>query len=259
MFALISIIMLGAFEMPELELPAISADQTDELLASLPHTDTMTDRLLVRGEEPVLEDAVVRAGGFYRYALDLYQLDKDHYSLRIKDNLTALSEELSYIGDQGEVTVAKRITEVGELQKAMDEGVETDSVLKLFQHLDTELRTLFGEYRPNGVYAYDLGNWATAIGIRIAFYPGCADEVCQSLVLSNINILIEKVENEDSDRWNKVVLALPREEIYIDDLIGSVEFLSGLPYYPIITDHSLDDLLKKLHVVYKVFNLEFVA
>lgn len=259
MLAFFSIMMLGAFQMPDLELPAISTDQADELLASLPHTDTLSERLLVRGQEPVLEDAVVRAGGFYRYALDLYQLDKKHYLLRIKDNLTALSAELGFIGDQGKVTVSKRMAEVEALQDAMDQGLEADSVLKLFQHLDTELRTLFGEYRPNGVYAYDLGNWATAMGIRIAFYPGCTDQICQSLVLSNINLLIEKVENEDSDHWNKVVLAMPREEVYVDDLIGSIEFLSGLPYYPIITDESLDDLLVKLHVVYKVFDLEFVA
>lgn len=259
MLTVLTTLMLGAFTMPDAMLPEVSGEAADSALAALPHTDTYTERLLVRGDEPVREDAVVRAGGYYRYALDLYLLDKNHYTERIADNLDALVEELTYIGDQGDVTVDRRVEEVYALKKAISDGVPQDSVLDAFAHLDSEVRTLVGEYRPNGVHAYDLGNWITAIGVRVAFYPGCADETCRALVLSNVNLLIEHVERDDSEHWNAVLLAIPLEEIRMDDLLSSIEFLSGLPFYPIITGGTLDELLLKLHVVYKVFNLRFVA
>lgn len=259
MFACIITAFLGAFQMPELTLPEINPEKSDILLQSLPHSGYHSEPLLLRGETPVLEDAVVRIGGYYRYALDLYLLDSEHYKGRIADNLDALSSELEAVGDQGRIEVERRLEEVASLKNALGEGLAQDSALKLFRHLDTEIRTLVGEYRPNGIYAYDMGNWATAMGIRIAFYPGCTDQLCQTLVLSNVNLLIEKVERDDSDNWNKVVLAMPREGIQIEDLISSIEFISGLPYYPIITPQTLDDLLTKLHVIYKLFDMKFVA
>lgn len=259
MISTILALLIGAFQMPELSLPAIRGAQAEVLLANLPHTEIAVEPILVRGEEPKWEDAIVRAGGYYRYALDLYQLDKTYYAERIKANLGALAAELTNIGDQGQIKARKRVDETQALAQAIEQQVAEDSVLALFRHLDTEIRTLVGEYRPNGVYAYDLGNWITAMGVRVTFYPGCLDEVCKSLVLSNVNLLIEKVERDDSDHWNKVLVALPEDATYIGNRIKTIEFLSGLPYYPTITHETIDELLLKLHVVYKVFNLEFVA
>jgi hypothetical protein len=259
MTPIILALLIGAFQMPELSLPAIGGASSEELLANLPHTKALTEPIVMRGEEPRWEDAIVRAGGYYRYALDLYQLDKTYYAERIKANLEALALELVNIGDQGQIKAQKRVDEAQALAGAIEQQVAEDSVLAMFRHLDTEIRTLVGEYRPNGVHAYDLGNWITAMGVRVTFYPGCLDEVCKSLVLSNVNLLIEKVEWDDSDHWNKVLVALPEDAVYIADRIKTIEFLSGLPYYPIITHETIDELLLKLHVVYKVFNLEFVA
>jgi len=251
--------LLAAFQMPQLDLPALTGNQSQSLLAGLPHADTLAEPIVIRGEEPKFEDAIVRAGGYYRYALDLYQLDKTYYAEMLKDNLDVLAAELEHMGDQAGLKASKRIGEIKTLQQAIDQGLSEDSVLALFVHLDTEIRTLVGEYRPYGIHAYNLGNWVTAMGLRITIYPGCTNHMCENLVLSNINLLIETVEREDSDYWNKVLLTLPKDAVYIDDLIGSLEFLAALPYYPIITNQTLEKLLVKLHVVYKVFNLEFVA
>ena len=65
------IVLVGAFIMPDAMLPEVSGEAADSALAALPHTDTYVERLVVRGDAPALEDAVVRAGAYYRYALDL--------------------------------------------------------------------------------------------------------------------------------------------------------------------------------------------
>lgn len=260
MISVVISLVLGAFDMQELSLPAIDASKVDSLLLCLPHVSTPADNITLRGKEPMLELPIIHAGGYFRYAFDLYQLDRNHFKERIKSNLEALRKELELIGDQGKVKASRRVEEIGEIEKAMDDGLEPDSVLKLFAFTQVEIKTLAAEYDPCGTYAYDLGAWCAAMGVRLAFYPGCSDELCQTLVLSSVNLLIEKVERLDSEHWNEILLSLPRDDkTRLPDIINTLEFLSALSYYPPVTGDALAELFTKLELVYKVFGMEFVA
>ncbi len=253
----------AGFQISALELPELDSGKIDSLLARLPYDPGPQEQILLRGKEPMLEVPIVHAGGYFRYAFDLYQLSRDHYGERIKSNLEALAAELELIGDQGKTKSSRRIEEVKDIEKAIEDGLEPDTVLKLFAYTETEIRTIVAEYGPEGVYAFDLGSWTAAMGTRLAFYPGCTDDVCQTLVLSNINLLIEMVQKLDSEHWNQILLELPRGEgegaRKVQDVIATLEFISALPYYPPVTGEAVGGLLEKLLTLYKIFDLEFIA
>jgi hypothetical protein len=253
-------LIFGAFDIEEPSLPSLDASKADSLLLSLPHVSIPADNIVLRGKEPMLELPIIHAGGYFRYAFDLYQLDRNHFKQRIVSNLEALTKEMELVGDQGKVKASRRVEEIGDIEKAIEEGLEPDSVLKLFAFTQVEIKTLVAEYDPCGVYAYDLGAKCAAMGVRLAFYPGCSDELCQTLVLSNINLLIEKVERLDSEHWNEILLSLPRDDkTRLPDIINTLEFLSALSYYPPVTGDALAELFSKLELVYKVFGIEFVV
>lgn len=254
------LLVFGAFQMPKVNLADVEGIVTDSLWVNLPHTDEVTEQITLRTGES--EEPIVRSGAFYRYALDLYLLNVDKGC--VLPNLKALRNELLLIGDQGKSHVDSRIKSTQEIETAIEQGASKDSVLKMFSTLDAEIRTLVGECVPddpnsyeNGSNAYDLGNWIAAVGIRLAIYPGC-DEGGKPYVLTNVSILVEIVEKEDSENWSAVITALKDS---MNDYKRSriLEFISGLPYLPPVSETDVNKLLAEIKIAYSVFDLEFIS
>lgn len=252
------LLTFGTFQIPEVSLSNLEGVTSDSLVTRLPHVNGESEPFALRSSNTT-EDAFVRVGAYYRYALDLYQLNKDFYKDRILGNLKELRNELQVVGDQGACRVASRVDETQELEVAIKEDASEESVLKMFSHLNTEIKTLTGESKPNGVNAYDLGNWIAAIGVRSALYSGCTQEETKALILSYVNTLIEIVKKENSDNWNAVVNALPED--FVDSRARSdiLMFISGLPYLGILSGSGVDELLTDLNVVFRFFDLRFVV
>ncbi|MBN2378973.1 hypothetical protein JXM67_04135 [candidate division WOR-3 bacterium] len=254
------LLVFGSFQMPEVDFVEVEGVVTDSLWANLPHTEEVTEHITLRTGGA--EDPIVRAGAFFRYALDLYQLNEDRSC--VLPNLKALRNELLLIGDQGKCKVDVRIKTSQAIESAIEEGAPKDSVLKLFSQLDAEIKTLVGEFVPddpksyvNGSNAYDLGKWIAAMGVRLAIYPGCDEEEGKPLVLSHVSTLVETIEKEDSDNWSAVITAL-KDSMSDYQRSKILEFISGLPYYPPVAEDDLDKLLGEIKTTYTVFDLEFI-
>jgi|GEM_PF-5454461 len=254
------LLVFGVYEMPEVDLTQVEGVVIDSLWENLPHTEEAAEHITLRTGEG--EDPIVRSGAFFRYALDLYQLDQDKSC--VIPNLKALRNELLLIGDQGKMKVDVRISTTQDIETAIEQDASMDSVLALFAKLDTEIKTLVGEIVPddpasydNGADAYEMGKWIAAMGVRLAIYPGCDDEQGKPYILSHISTLIETVEKDDSDNWAAVVASL-KDDMSEYHSSRILEFISGLPYYEPVSTEDVKDLLGEIKITCTVFDLEFI-
>ncbi|MBD3286933.1 hypothetical protein GF359_09835 [candidate division WOR-3 bacterium] len=254
------LLVFGVYEMPDVDLYQAEGVAVDSLWINLPHTQEVAEHITLRTGKG--EDPIVRSGAFFRYALDLYQLKLDKSC--IIPNLKALRNELLLIGDQGKMKVDVRIGTTQEIETAIKQGVDADSVLAMFARLDTEIKTLTGEVIPadpdsygNGADAFEMGKWIAAMGVRLAIYPGCDDEKGKPYVLSHISTLIETIEKEDSDNWTGVVVSM-KDDISDYHRSRMLEFISGLPYSQPVSEDDIKVLLGEIKTTYSVFNLEFI-
>lgn len=248
----------GTFQMPDVNLLNLEGVNSDSLLTLLPHTDGESKEFVLRAAL-VTEGTLVRVGAFYRYALDLYQLDKDLHKDRILANLKELRNELQVVGDQGACRIASRIGETQKLEVAIKQGDSEESILKIFTHLNAEIKTLAGESRPNGTNAYDFGNWIALIAVRSALYSVCDQGNTKNIMLTYVNTLVEAVEKEDSENWNAVLNALPQEDIDSELRSELFDFVTRLPHIGILSATEVDKLLADLNDVFKFFDLRFVV